>query len=112
MKKTDWIYKVTDNSTGEVLGVGTAEELVDQGLYGDAQSVASAYRRCKKKTDARRLVERLAAVNPEPKHPCHKKPPAPQPLDEDAHQLMLLNDERRRQGKPALTYGRWKAGLR
>ena len=110
MGRALYIYRVTDRSTGEVLGTGTASELVELGLYQHVESVPHAYRLSKKNLRARRLVERIASLESPP--PPVRSVKRPQPLDEDVHRLELLNAERRQQGKPALSYGRWKAGLR
>lgn len=109
MNQELYVYKITGRRTGEILGIGTSSELVEQGLYRDTKSIGCAYRWSKTHPEARRTVERVATLTP--LRPKRRAANDAQPLDEDVHKLELLNAERRQQGKTALTYGHWKAGM-
>lgn len=68
MNQELYVYKITDRRTGEILGIGTSSELVEQGLYRDT-----------KKHRLRLSVEQDAPGGPQNRGArCHIDSPAPQ----------------------------------
>ena len=110
------------NAAGELLGEGTAMDLVALGVFGSETTVHESYRRGRKnerrgvakmdrKTEvrpcSRRLPKKKPAVKPADRadEPCRIANPTP--LQLDVHDLCHYNRKARKRGKPELSYGGW-----
>lgn len=110
------------NAAGELLGEGTAMDLVALGVFGSETTVHESFRRGGKnerrgvakmdrKTEvlpcSRRLPKKKPAVKPADRadEPCRIANPTP--LQRDVHDLCIYNRKARKQGKPELSYGGW-----
>ena len=110
------------NAAGELLGEGTAMDLVALGVFGSETTVHESYRRGGKnerrgvakmdrKTEvrpcSRRLPKKKPAVKPADRadEPCRIANPTP--LQLDVHDLCHYNRKARKRGKPELSYGGW-----
>lgn len=110
------------NAAGELLGEGTAMDLVTLGVFGSETTVHESYRRGGKnerrgvakmdrKTEVRpcshRLPKKKSAVKPADRadEPCRIANPTP--LQLDVHDLCRYNRKARKRGKPELSYGGW-----
>ena len=111
------------NSAGELLGEGTAMELVALGVFGSEATVHESYRRGGK--NERRGVAKMDRKTDV--RPCHRRPPKkkpavkpddrsderlcriadPTPLQRDVRDLCRYNRKARKMGHPELSYGGW-----
>ena len=111
------------NSAGELLGEGTAMELVALGVFGSETTVHESYRRGGK--NERRGVAKMDRKTDV--RPCHRRPPKkkpavkpddraderlcriadPTPLQRDVRDLCRYNRKARKMGHPELSYGGW-----
>ncbi len=71
-----YIYTLYDAKTGDLLGSGTPQQLVEQGWYNKAESVYSGYNHQKKRNNQPRKwrLERRALPEKEPKHRAGRRP--------------------------------------
>lgn len=110
------------NAAGELLGEGTAMDLVALGVFGCETTVHESYRRGGKnerrgvakmdrKTEvlpcSRRLPKKKPAVKPADRadEPCRIANPTP--LQRDVRDLCRYNRKARKMGHPELSYGGW-----
>lgn len=111
------------NAAGELLGEGTAMDLVALGVFGSETTVHESYRRGGK--NERRGVakmDRKTDVRPCYRRPPKKKPAVkpddraderlcriadPTPLQRDVRDLCRYNRKARKMGHPELSYGGW-----
>lgn len=111
------------NAAGELLGEGTAMDLVALGVFGSETTVHESYRRGGK--NERRGVAKMDRKTDV--RPCHCRPPKkkpavkpddraderlcriadPTPLQRDVRDLCRYNREARKMGHPELSYGGW-----
>lgn len=111
------------NAAGELLGEGTAMDLVALGVFGSETTVHESYRRGGK--NERRGVAKMDRKTDV--RPCHCRPPKkkpavkpddraddrlcriadPTPLQRDVRDLCRYNREARKIGHPELSYGGW-----
>ncbi len=110
------------NAAGELLGEGTAMDLVALGVFGSETTVHESYRRGGK--NERRGVAKMDRKTDV--RPCHCRPPKkkpavkpadradepcrianPTPLQLDVHDLCRYNRKARKMGHPELSYGGW-----
>lgn len=111
------------NAAGELLGEGTAMELVALGVFGSETTVHESYRRGGK--NERRGVAKMDRKTDV--RPCHRRPPKkkpavkpddraderlcriadPTPLQRDVRDLCRYNRKARKMGHPELSYGGW-----
>ena len=105
------------NARDELLGRGTAWELVESGLFGSETSIYSCYN--KGGTNDRLGVARMTRVSemrelqPKRKAAVHRKAEPlrgishPTALQWDVHDLLVYNRKAKKQGKRELSYGQW-----
>lgn len=111
------------NAAGELLGEGTAMDLVALGVFGSETTVHESYRRGGK--NERRGVAKMDRKTDV--RPCHRRPPKkklavkpddraderlcriadPTPLQRDVRDLCRYNRKARKTGHPELSYGGW-----
>lgn len=111
------------NAAGELLGEGTAMDLVALGVFGSETTVHESYRRGGK--NERRGVAKMDRKTDV--RPCHCRPPKkkpavkpddraddrlcriadPTPLQRDVRDLCRYNRKARKMGHPELSYGGW-----
>ena len=111
------------NAAGELLGEGTAMDLVALGVFGSETTVHESYRRGGK--NERRGVAKMDRKTDV--RPCHRRPPKkkpavkpddraderlcriadPTPLQRDVRDLCRYNRKARKMGHPELSYGGW-----
>lgn len=111
------------NAAGELLGEGTAMDLVALGVFGSETTVHESYRRGGK--NERRGVAKMDRKTDV--RPCHCRPPKkkptvkpddraddrlcriadPTPLQRDVRDLCRYNRKARKLGHPELSYGGW-----
>ena len=111
------------NAAGELLGEGTAMDLVALGVFGSETTVHESYRRGGK--NERRGVAKMDRKTDV--RPCHCRPPKkkpavkpddraddrlcriadPTPLQRDVRDLCRYNRKARKIGHPELSYGGW-----
>lgn len=111
------------NAAGELLGEGTAMDLVTLGVFGSETTVHESYRRGGK--NERRGVAKMDRKTDV--RPCHCRPPKkkpavkpddraddrlcriadPTPLQRDVRDLCRYNRKARKIGHPELSYGGW-----
>lgn len=111
------------NAAGELLGEGTAMDLVALGVFGSETTVHESYRRGGK--NERRGVAKMDRKTDV--RPCHCRPPKkkpavkpddraderlcriadPTPLQRDVRDMCRYNREARKMGHPELSYGGW-----
>ena len=111
------------NAAGELLGEGTAMDLVALGVFGSETTVHESYRRGGK--NERRGVAKMDRKTDV--RPCHRRPPKKKPavkpddraderlcriadqtpLQRDVRDLCRYNRKARKMGHPELSYGGW-----
>lgn len=111
------------NAAGELLGEGTAMDLVALGVFGSETTVHESYRRGGK--NERRGVAKMDRKTDV--RPCHRRPPKKKPavkpddraddrlcriadqtpLQRDVRDLCRYNRKARKTGHPELSYGGW-----
>lgn len=89
------------NSAGELLGEGTAMDLVALGVFGSENTVHESYRRGGK--NERRGVAKMDRKTDV--RPCRIADPTP--LQRDVRDLCRYNRKARKMGHPELSYGGW-----